>query len=259
MKVTTLETYFLSAPLPQAVRTSTHRIASMSEVIVKLTTDAGLVGIGEAHGPFLFQPGPEGLRSVSDILRAITPLVVGQDPFDVERIWQDLFALTYTSVRGIPPLARQQRPLVTAMSAIDIALWDLKGKAIGRPVWALLGGARGRLVRGARHFLAGRPHALVRRAAHPRATEGRGRYSHRGRRDGSEPLRPAHAAGGRAGGLSDHRLDLGGGTDDVAEGGRHGRAVSSAHGRASRSPDPCACGGRQSDRVHPGILRGPDP
>ncbi len=141
MKVTALETYLLSAPLPQPVRTSTHTIARVSEVVVKLTTDAGLVGIGEGHGPFLFQAGPDGLRSVNAIVQAITPLVVGQDPFDVERIWQDLFALTYTSVRGIPTLARQHRPLVTAMSAIDIALWDLKGQAIGRPVWALLGGA----------------------------------------------------------------------------------------------------------------------
>jgi len=140
MKITGLETYFLSAPLPQAVSTSTNRITQVSEVIVKLGTDAGLTGIGEAHGPFLFQ-GPEGLKVVNDILTAVTPLVVGQDPFDVERIWQDLFALTYTSVRGIPPLARQQRVLVTAMSAIDIALWDLKGKATGRPVYALLGGA----------------------------------------------------------------------------------------------------------------------
>jgi len=141
MKVTGLETYLLSAPLPQAVRTSTHTIARVSEVVVRLTTDAGLVGVGEAHGPFLFQAGPDGLRSVNEILTSITPLVVGQDPFDVERIWQDLFALTYTSVRGIPTLARQHRPLVTAMSAVDIALWDLKGKAIERPVWALLGGA----------------------------------------------------------------------------------------------------------------------
>ena len=140
MKITALETYFLSAPLPQVVRTSTTAISRVSEVIVKLTTDAGLVGIGEAHGPFLFQ-GPEGLRVVSDILKAVTPLVVGQDPFDGERIWQELFGLTYTTVRGIPPLARQQRQLVTAMSAIDIALWDLRGKAIGRPVYALLGGA----------------------------------------------------------------------------------------------------------------------
>src|SRR5207249_4669911 len=169
MKVTSLETYFLSAPLPQAVRTSTHRITSVSEVIVRLSTDAGLMGIGEAHGPFLFQQGPDGLRTVKDILTAITPLVVGQDPFDTERIWQDLFALTYTSVRGIPTLARQQRPLVTAMSAIDIALWDLKGQSINRPVWALLGGAlRERVpayVTGFYYRDGERPDDLVREAA----------------------------------------------------------------------------------------------
>jgi len=141
MKVTALETYFLSAPLPQAVRTSTSTISRVSELIVTLTTDAGLVGIGEAHGPFLSREGPEGMRGVSEILERITPLVVGQDPFDVGRIWQDLFSLTYTSVRGIPTLAHQRRQLVTAMSAIDIALWDLMGKATGRPVHALLGGA----------------------------------------------------------------------------------------------------------------------
>ena len=141
MKITRLDTYFLSIPLPQPVRTSTSTISQVSEVIVKLTTDAGLVGLGEAHGPFLFRQGPEGMRVVNDIVQQITPLVVGEDPFNIERIWQDLFALTYTSVRGIPPLARQQRQLVTAMSAIDIALWDLMGQATERPVYALLGGA----------------------------------------------------------------------------------------------------------------------
>ena len=169
MKVTALETYFLSAPLPQAVRTSTHVISRVNEVVVKLTTDSGLVGIGEGHGPFLFQAGPDGLRVVGDILRSITPLVVGQDPFDVERIWQDLFALTYTSVRGIPTLARQPRPLITAMSAIDIALWDLKGRAIGRPVHALLGGALRRrvpaYVTGFYYRENERPDDLVREAA----------------------------------------------------------------------------------------------
>lgn len=141
MKITALETYVLSAPLPQPVRTSTSTIARVSELIVKLPTDAGLVGIGEAHGPFLSQGGLEGARAVSQTLQRITPLVVGQDPFGIERIWQDLFALTYTSVRGIPTLAQQRRQLVTAISAIDIALWDLAGKATGRPVVALLGGA----------------------------------------------------------------------------------------------------------------------
>jgi hypothetical protein len=93
MKITQLETYFLSCPLPQPVHTSTHTIRQVSEVIVQLSTDAGLVGIGEAHGPFLLRQGQEGLQVVSDILRHITPLVLGADPFDVERIWQELFGL----------------------------------------------------------------------------------------------------------------------------------------------------------------------
>ena len=169
MKITALETYFLSAPLPQAVRTSTHTITQVSEVIVKLTTDAGLVGIGQAHGPFLLRQGPEGLRAVDAIVKSITPLIVGQDPFNVERIWQDLFALTYTSVRGVRALASQQRSLVTAMSAIDIALWDLMGKSTGRPVYALLGGAlRQRVpayVTGFYYRDGERPDDLVREAA----------------------------------------------------------------------------------------------
>ena len=64
----------------------------------------GAIGIGEAHGPFLFQ-GAEGLRAVNTILKTITPLVVGHDPFETERIWQDLFALTYTSVRPVATLS----------------------------------------------------------------------------------------------------------------------------------------------------------
>ena len=59
MKIKALDTYFLSAPLPQPVRTSTSTISRVSELIVRLTTDSGLVGIGEAHGPFLSQGGPE--------------------------------------------------------------------------------------------------------------------------------------------------------------------------------------------------------
>src|SRR5580765_5662423 len=169
MKITVLETYFLSAPLPQPVRTSNSTISRVRELIVTLATDAGPMGIGQAHGPFLSQAGAEGMKAVGQILERVTPLVVGQDPFAVERIWQDLFALTYTSVRGIPTLASQRRQLVTAMSAIDIALWDLMGKATGRPVHALLGGAlRERVpayVTGFYYRDGERPEDLVREAA----------------------------------------------------------------------------------------------
>ena len=80
-----------------------------------------------------------------------------------------MFALSYTSVRGIPTLARQHRALISAISAVDIALWDLKGKAIDRPVWALLGGALRRrvpaYVTGFYYRDGERPDDLVREAA----------------------------------------------------------------------------------------------
>src|SRR5262245_60298690 len=98
MKITALDTYFLSPSLPAPVRTSTTTIVRVRELTVKLTTDAGPVGIGEVHGPFLSQGGSEGMRTVGQILERIAPLVVGQDPIAVERIWEDLFSLTYTSV-----------------------------------------------------------------------------------------------------------------------------------------------------------------
>jgi hypothetical protein len=49
----------------------------VSELIVTLTTDAGLAGTREAHGPFLSRAGPEGMRAVNQILERVTPLVVG--------------------------------------------------------------------------------------------------------------------------------------------------------------------------------------
>lgn len=141
MRVTQLETYFLTARLPQPVRASTATISQVSEVIVRLTTDSGLTGIGQGHGPFMLTDGPAGLKPVNEVMQKVSGLVIGQDPFDSGRIWQDLLTLTHTPVRGIPAITGQKRPLMTAMSAVDLALWDLKGKAIARPVHALLGGA----------------------------------------------------------------------------------------------------------------------
>jgi L-alanine-DL-glutamate epimerase-like enolase superfamily enzyme len=117
MQIASLDAYALSAPLPQPVRTSTSTISRVSELVVTLTTDAGLIGIGEAHGPFLSQGGPDAMRAVAQILERVKPLVLSQDPFAVERIWQDLFALSYTAVRGIPTLAHPRRQLVPVRSS----------------------------------------------------------------------------------------------------------------------------------------------
>ena len=59
-------------------------------------------------------------------------LLIGQDPFDVEMLWDQMF-------RSSLPYGRKGLPIM-AISAVDIALWDLIGKATGQPVWRLLGG-----------------------------------------------------------------------------------------------------------------------
>jgi galactonate dehydratase len=90
---------------------------------VRLTTDAGITGLGQSAG----WGYPKG---VAGVLNELTPLLIGADPFRIEHLWH----MTYRArpFRG--------NLLAAAVSAIDLALWDVKGKALGVPVWELLGG-----------------------------------------------------------------------------------------------------------------------
>lgn len=99
----------------------------MQTVLVRVTSDEGLVGYGEAHAPL----APEVTRAVVDNLLA--PVIVGEDPHAVDVLWERM----YTSMR-----IRGHRTgfMMEAMSGVDIALWDLFGKAVGLPVYRLLGG-----------------------------------------------------------------------------------------------------------------------
>ena len=93
-------------------------------LFVKVYTDEGLTGVGE--GGFW---GRE--LAVVEAIRSAERLLVGQDPTRIDHIWQMLYRGTFW--RGGPVLG-------TAISAIDIALWDLNAKALGVPVYRLLGG-----------------------------------------------------------------------------------------------------------------------
>ena len=96
-------------------------------VIVRVETDGGLVGWGEAHAPY----GPTVTQNL--ILDIFAPLVIGQDPMHSEMLWEKMYA----SMR----LRGHNTGFTTeAMSGIDIALWDLRGKITNQPVYALLGG-----------------------------------------------------------------------------------------------------------------------
>ena len=94
-------------------------------MLVKVTTDEGIEGWGEAYGP------AEITKSVIDTL--LTPMVMSANPFDVDILWEKM----YQRVEDYDP----QGFGVAAISAIDIALWDIMGKALNCPVYQLLGGA----------------------------------------------------------------------------------------------------------------------
>ncbi|MFH1085892.1 MAG: mandelate racemase/muconate lactonizing enzyme family protein [Chloroflexota bacterium] len=96
-------------------------------VFVQVETDAGLVGTGEcSNWP------RRGNQLVANTLHTIKDTLIGRDPGHIEAIWQELYRnYTYLGSRGL---------ITTVISGIDTALWDLKGKALGRPVYDLLGG-----------------------------------------------------------------------------------------------------------------------
>jgi len=93
-------------------------------VLVEIFTDAGLVGIGNAA------LAPQVTKQVIDLY--LKPLLIGADPWDFEFLWQHMYRRTMAFGRkGIG---------MTAISAVDIAIWDLLGKAVKQPVYRLLGG-----------------------------------------------------------------------------------------------------------------------
>lgn len=89
----------------------------------KVTTDEGLVGYGECS----LMPG-----AVDGALRTIRDYLIGQDPARIEQIWSSMYYMWHNVRGGVV--------FTAAMSGVDVALWDIKGKAAGRPVYDLLGG-----------------------------------------------------------------------------------------------------------------------
>ena len=118
------------------------RHASFDTAIVRVETDNGTVGWGEAKAAV----GGTGVyRALVGIIRdEIAPLLIGRDPRDPARIWEELYNRVrahYALSAGhvFPDLARRGLT-ISGLSGIDIALWDILGKSLGAPVWRLLGG-----------------------------------------------------------------------------------------------------------------------
>ncbi len=125
MKIKTIETFLLSDTLDERFYFSQFDYASRLICVVKLTTESGLVGWGEGYGP-------------ANIIKAgidfLTPIVVGRSPLESDVIWDDMFRRSVDYARkGV---------LSSAISAIDVAVWDLKGKILKQPISTLLGGRK---------------------------------------------------------------------------------------------------------------------
>ena len=139
-RIASIATYPVSVPRRQPVWTAQEESKAWSVILTEVKTDDGLIGYGEIHG----SPMPR----ICEWVARFAEIIGGMDALAHEAVWDRLFALTCPRPGGIdgsndepPPLPRGERGLVmAAIAGIDIALWDLKGKAAGLPVWRLLGG-----------------------------------------------------------------------------------------------------------------------
>jgi L-alanine-DL-glutamate epimerase-like enolase superfamily enzyme len=118
MKITAVETISLS-------RGITVHAGPIQWLWVRIHTDGGLTGLGETY------PWPDAEAAV--VRRALAPVLLGRDPLGIDLLWADMFrAISYSGWAGAE---------MRAISAVDMALWDLAGQAAGVPVYQLLGGA----------------------------------------------------------------------------------------------------------------------
>lgn len=127
MKITAVTPWLISAPSPYLDTAGEMPDQKREYIFVQVSTDDGIIGWGEVTGTY-----PWANRGVCAVLAQIGGLIEGDDPAHIEAIWNKVFrAFTYVGTRGAT---------ANVVSAIDIALWDIRGKQLGLPIYELLGG-----------------------------------------------------------------------------------------------------------------------
>src|SRR5947199_348055 len=128
MKITRIEPIHLRLP------TVTERCdGSQETLLVRVHTDAGIVGVGEVDSSSVVAKAIIEAPLSHKICRGLAECVLGQDPFEIDRLVHAMYEGTIYFGR--------QGAVIQAMSGIEIALWDIAGKVTQRPVYQLLGGA----------------------------------------------------------------------------------------------------------------------
>lgn len=128
MKITEIKTFLMQAGSPPdrawASDGKGHQTGSRNWLFVKVYTDEGIYGVGECSG---------WPRVIETAVKDLAGVLVGEDPTHIERLWQRMM---------VAQMAHGMTGIVGAgaMTGIDMALWDIKGKVLNTPVWNLLGG-----------------------------------------------------------------------------------------------------------------------
>ena len=146
MKITRVEATWLQVPIPPERQhvSDFGRATTFDTALVRIDTDAGISGVGEAK---VSAGSPGDYHGVVAVINhEFGPGLVGQDPRNISRIWESLYNGTrghYAIARGhVFPAMSRRGASISAISGIDIALWDILGKSLNAPVWQLLGGRK---------------------------------------------------------------------------------------------------------------------
>ncbi|MEZ5559833.1 MAG: mandelate racemase/muconate lactonizing enzyme family protein [Pseudomonadales bacterium] len=128
MIIRELRTHLLSVPYPEPPRFAEREATHQDLLVLEIEVDSGLVGMG------YLQPLAGGLQTLASCIHELLePLLLGEDARAVETLWQRMWQASY--IQGRMGLS------VMALSAVDIALWDLAGKATDLPLYRLWGGS----------------------------------------------------------------------------------------------------------------------
>ncbi len=126
MKITGIVMQEYRWPRTRPITNGKHTYTHVDYALVKIETDAGMTGIGLGKGGAIER----------SIVAHLAPLLIGEDPVDVERLWHKMW---------VPKLVGRRGLTTRAISAIDIGLWDIRGKLANMPLHKLLGGFRDRV------------------------------------------------------------------------------------------------------------------
>lgn len=125
MKITDVSLFPVRVRLPRPLRWGQFEVLEKGAVLLRIDTDEGLYGVGECGLSVGFY------SSVSAVIERLRPLLIGEDPLAIGRLWERMYSHTHLwGRRGVETYA---------LSGVDIALWDLAGKAAGMPIHRMLG------------------------------------------------------------------------------------------------------------------------